>query len=107
MKIYISGPMSGLPNANFPMFFAVADRIRKAGHEPLNPAEGITDLSQPWEWYMRHAIRMLTYADEMCTLPGWENSPGATWENNIAYRLGITVYEISEMEADADVRRTI
>jgi len=38
-RIYISGPMTGLPEHNFPAFHAAAERLRKAGWEVNNPAE--------------------------------------------------------------------
>lgn len=37
-KVYIAGPMTGLPEFNRPAFFAVADRLVSAGDVPLNPA---------------------------------------------------------------------
>ena len=37
-RIYISGPMTGMPEHNFPAFHAAADRLRKAGWSVVNPA---------------------------------------------------------------------
>jgi hypothetical protein len=39
MKVYISGPMSGLPNFNIKAFDALAVRLRNLGHEVVSPAE--------------------------------------------------------------------
>ena len=38
-KIYIAGPMTGLPELNFPAFHAEAARLRAFGYEVINPAE--------------------------------------------------------------------
>ena len=37
--IYVSGPMSGLPDLNFPAFHAAAAELRALGHTVVNPAE--------------------------------------------------------------------
>jgi|SRR5579875_4104730 len=96
MKVYISGPMSGLPDYNYPAFFRAAEVIHELGDEPINPAEGVPDLHQPWVWYMRRALRMLLDADAVAMLPGWEASKGARLEYVIAQQLGMPVIELDE-----------
>ena len=39
MRIYVSGPMTGRPDNNYPAFDAAAKRLRDAGHFVINPAE--------------------------------------------------------------------
>ena len=39
MRIYCSGPMTGLPDGNIPAFNAVAEGLRAKGHFVINPAE--------------------------------------------------------------------
>ena len=90
MKAYISGPMTGLPDLNFPAFHAAAALLRSQGHDVVNPAE-ICDATMPWTDCMRADIKALCDCDTIYLLPGWENSKGAHLELHIAHRLDIRV----------------
>ena len=39
MRLYLSGPMTGVPDNNRPAFDAAAKRLREQGHFVINPAE--------------------------------------------------------------------
>jgi len=59
--IYISGPMTGLPDHNFPAFYEAAEHLKRLGWNPVNPAEnfgGRQDLSR--ELYLRTDVRLLS-----------------------------------------------
>ncbi|HED2900646.1 TPA: DUF4406 domain-containing protein, partial [Citrobacter freundii] len=47
MKIYIAGPMTGIPKYNRPAFHFEAIRLASEGHVVLNPATLPDGLSQP------------------------------------------------------------
>ena len=94
---YISGPMTGLPELNFPAFHRAAERWRDRGWAIVNPAEmecGRTDL--PREHYMRRDIRAIIAMSEdedaeriaVLLLPGWRQSQGSKLEVSIAYACG-------------------
>lgn len=90
MRIYIAGPMSGLPDNNYPAFNAAAARFRAAGHEVMNPAENPQQWS--WEAYMKVSIPQMISCDRVIMLPGWETSRGARIEKELAHELLIPVY---------------
>lgn len=87
-RIYLSGPMSGLPELNFPAFAAEAARLRGLGFEVVNPAE-INPEGGTWHECMRRDVAALVTCDHVATLPDWEKSQGATLEVYLADRLGI------------------
>lgn len=97
-RVYISGPMSGIAEHNFPAFFDAEDRIAAHGFMVENPARNVkhTHLPDAWETWMRLAIAQLVRCGEMVQLPGWENSAGAKFEHEIALRLGIKVSTLEE-----------
>jgi hypothetical protein len=95
-KIYLSGPMSGLPALNFPAFMAMAANLRAGGHRVTNPAE-INPDGGSWNDCMRRDITALMDCDTVATLPGWEHSKGARLEVLIAERLGMTVVNAHDL----------
>lgn len=93
MKWYIAGPMTGLPDLNFPAFNRAAAILRAAGYEAINPAEINPDGATPWQECMFRDLRELDTCDGILMLRGWENSPGAQIERLWAMRTGKTVME--------------
>ena len=106
-RIYVAGPMAGLPEFNYPAFDAAASALRALGHIALNPTEverhnPTPGTPQPWDWYMRHALRMVLDAEALALLPGWEQSRGASLEVHVARALGHDVRPLAEwLEAGA------
>lgn len=92
MKVYIAGPMTGLPDFNYPAFFKAAEALQAAGHEPINPArsEGREGCAT-WLHYMRASLRDIAEADGIALLPGWHDSRGACIEQRLGDDLGLVV----------------
>jgi hypothetical protein len=91
--IYISGPMTGIPEFNHPAFNKVAKILRQEGAIVFNPAEafeGKKDL--PRHEYMRKDIKQLLEAEAIVMIEGWEQSKGARLELEIAKEINIPVY---------------
>jgi hypothetical protein len=85
MKIYISGPMTGLPGLNKPAFLAAEKALKAKGYEVLNPVRNALPDTAPWEDHMRADIIMLMRADGVALLDGWEESRGAKKEMVVAH----------------------
>lgn len=93
-RIYIAGPMSGLPDDNRAVFNAEALHQLNLGRIPLNPAilpEGLTQAE-----YMQLCMPMLMLADEVIMLPGWINSQGATAEFHTAMKCGKVIRQAED-----------
>lgn len=99
MKLYLAGPMSGLPEFNFPAFHAGAAALRQMGHAVLNPAElDGGDTSGTWEGYMRRDLALLLECEAVAVLPGWEKSRGAMLEVHVARSLAMSVLHAGTLE---------
>jgi hypothetical protein len=100
--IYIAGPMSGLPEFNFPAFFTAELRLREQNWKVKNPAnkdiertlhtdsfatgdaekaltEGF-DFREAYLW----DVTAIIDGDAIYMLRGWEASPGARGEHAVA-----------------------
>lgn len=91
LRIYIAGPMTGLPDCNYPAFHAEAARLRAADFVVKNPAENPRSPCGSWAGYMRMALRQISQCDAVSFLPGWNGSRGARLEHRIAIELGLCV----------------
>lgn len=94
MRLYVAGPMAGLPEFNYPAFFAAEKRLQKYGYDTFNPAR--TEGREDWSWadYMRVGIADVLASDGVAVLPGWESSRGARLEVHVAVELGLPVADI-------------
>ena len=101
MIIYISGPISGLPDGNRPAFAEMAVTWRSKGWEVVNPHDLFTaDAEESWEGYMRKDLAALLTCTHIVMLPGWEHSRGARLERTVANAVGILMMLPSDAEED-------
>lgn len=89
--LYVCGPMTGLPEFNYPAFNAAAAALRAMGYDVVNPAENCLPIEAPWADHLRLAIAKLVMCDAVATLPGVEHSRGAQLEIHIAKQLGMRI----------------
>jgi len=98
-RIYISGPMTGIAEHNFPAFHRAAARLREAGFTAVNPAEnfgGRTDLTR--ETYMQMDVPLVASCQGIAMLAGWRNSRGARVEYLLARELGLEALDAETLE---------
>lgn len=101
MKIYVAGPMTGLPEFNYPAFIEAARMLRELGYEVYNPVDTNDNNPNPevvpsWEWYMREGLKMVLECDGIALLPGWATSRGAMLERHVAESLKMEIRPLHE-----------
>lgn len=105
MKVYIAGPMTGIPQFNVPLFDKVAYDLRLQGYNVVSPAEldspemrrealrstdgALGPLEQAtgetWGHVLARDVLMLsdTGIEAIVLLPNWWQSRGATLETTV------------------------
>lgn len=102
--LYLAGPMSTLPNRNYPAFHAAATDLRGRGFHVVSPAELHADFEtnpKSYEDYLRADLRALLGTTAVVVLPGWEQSNGARLEVTVARALGMLVWEYEPQHTEA------
>ena len=99
-RVYLGGPMTGIPQFNFPAFDEAAQELRREGYDIVSPAELDTPevrealmKSPTGSWddfpdretygkYLGRDVELLIDGgiDGMFVLPGWKNSYGTATE---------------------------
>ena len=87
MRIYISGPMTGKPDLNEPLFRSTEERLRGMGHTVFNPCNLPKALSAlGYRGAMQADLAWICeHADALVVLPGWD-SPGALATGSLRLR---------------------
>lgn len=108
MRVYLAGPMSGIPNFNFHAFDEAAGVLRRAGHDVVSPAEldspefraqvlqpGITgnetDLGLTWGDCLARDVKLIADGgiERIVFLFGWTTSRGARLEAFVGLLCGL------------------
>jgi hypothetical protein len=104
-RFYLAGPMSGIPQFNFPAFFDAAAKLRERGYVIVSPAEidneenkgaalrspdGKTHVNEDgtvgraqksWGDFLSRDVKLIAdQVDGIIFLPNWEKSRGAKLE---------------------------
>jgi len=93
--IYLSGPMSGIPDFNVPEFTKYAKKYRDLGFTVISPAElDNGETNHPYEFYLKRDIQKILDSNvtRMYMMPGWHKSKGANFEKHMAEILKIEIW---------------
>ena len=114
--IYISGPMSGYSEFNYPKFVRVAKALRAKGHKVLNPATQVRPMlangktitikelhrlmeigevsqKEAWLCFLRgDIIALAKKCNAIYLLKNYKDSKGARWELATAKKMGFKQY---------------
>lgn len=96
-RIYLSGPMSGIPEHNFPAFNREAKRLRLLGFDVVNPVDTNPEPGKAWHDCLRADLVQMLSCDTIALLPGWERSSGANLELHVAHRVGMAIVASVEL----------
>ena len=99
MRVYIAGPISGMPDHNFPAFRAAAEDLRRKGYDVISPIEingEAEGKAGDWQQCMKADIAALTQCQMVALLPGWQRSRGALLEQYVAWNLGIACFPLQD-----------
>ena len=94
-RLFVSGPMSGLPGYNLPAFAEATDLLESVRfRDVVNPGRFGVIPGYEWRDYMRDSIRGLLLCDAVAVLDGWQESKGARLEVTIAMDLEMPVHGV-------------
>lgn len=111
-RLYLAGPMAGMPDHNYPLFHSEAARLRGLGYEIINPAEinlgadsvkhvTMQEQTRHWQQCMKKDIAALLTCSGIVLLPGYHYSGGALLEASLARTLGLTIQLTSDLQVNA------
>jgi hypothetical protein len=101
---YISGPMTGYVEHNYPTFNHIADTLNLQGWNVYNPAGHFGgDHDRARSEYLRADTQDILRVDTFVLLPDWQTSPGALLEVTLAYNLGVRDFFTWDFDSDRPV----
>jgi hypothetical protein len=95
-KIYLSGPMTGYTDNNFPFFNKFAKNL-EGSHEYFNPA---VEVDGGWGNCLRYALKEMFDCDCVLLIGQWQKSKGVALEVYNAQQVDMPVYIITGEDKD-------
>lgn len=94
VKVYLSGPMSGLPNENRDAFAAASEKLSSRGFLVFDPAAKEVGTR---EGNIRMDVEAVLNSDMIAVLPGWQGSAGARLEVQLGNELGLPIVSADDL----------
>jgi Domain of unknown function (DUF4406) len=105
-RLYIAGPMAGLPDLNRPRFREAAAAVAASGVFAVNPHDippwehpgpcpasyAISDSGHSAACHLRTCLAIVLSCDAVLLIEGWQNSRGAQIERAVARDVGIPTF---------------
>lgn len=104
LTYYISGPMTGIDDYNFPAFQRVTEALRAQGkvvvspHEVQHPDGGVPGSLSREDYLRGDLLAMLQHCNAIVVLTGWQGSWGAKLEIHVAEMLKYKAFIYNEDE---------
>lgn len=99
LRVYISGPVTGMPEDNHLMFSEAKTLLMQAGYDPVNPLEHWPNApGATWQECLRADMKLLMDCDGVALLPGHLDSRGSKLEALVAMELGLEVKLLEDWE---------
>lgn len=95
--VYISGPMSGYEDFNYPAFNELASHLRSLGFPVMNPADFGYKDGEDWAACLKRDLAVVVHCDAIIAMEGWQKSRGANLEIYVAKALGIPVVTYAQL----------
>lgn len=101
MKLYLSGPISGVPDGNqahfneaecrLSPFFSVVNpkNLSACSDRSCAPQDARYPGDHSWECWLRYDLKAMLDCDAVAMLAGWQSSKGAALEVEVARRVGM------------------
>lgn len=91
MKLYVIGPVSGIPMGNRPCFVRAKIKLESVGYSVEIPHDTIAPGTE-WSEAMKASIARMLQADGVAMLNGWNASRGARIGYDLARDVGMGAY---------------
>lgn len=119
MTIYVAGPMTGIPQFNFPAFDTASGDLRQMGYKVVSPAEmdneetramamaspdgapgSGSSSGETWGDFLARDVKLVAdQVDAIAVLPGWDKSRGARLETFVAFLCGKPVVHYGSLRS--------
>lgn len=110
--VYLSGPMSGMPDNNQALFDTAQAHLLSKGLRVINPCElgrqdgevlngdGWSATDDEYETYLERDMTHIKESDGLVLLKGWSFSGGSGREGRLAIAVGVPLYLLWREDED-------